>query len=143
MANGNGEWRTGRHVVFRLHVHLVFVTRYRRGAIADDLHELLNSVFASVCRDFEAELLEYGGEDDHVHLLVAYPPKVSISKLVNSLKGVSARRVRALNRRDVPKKLWGSAFWSPSYCAVSSGGASIATVRAYIEKQRGFAARQP
>lgn len=136
----DNSWRRGRHVIHRLHVHLVFVTRYRRGAIARDLHSTLQDVFASVCADFEAELLEYGGEDDHAHLLVAYPPKVSVSGLVNSLKGVSARRVRALRRPDVRRVLWGSAFWSPSYCAVSAGGASLATIRQYIERQRGAVA---
>ena len=89
--------------------------------------------------DFEAELLEYGGEDDHAHLLVAYPSKVSISGLVNSLKGATARRVRRLDRADVRQKLWGAAFWSPSYCAVAAGGASLETVRRYIEQQRSAA----
>ena len=51
----------------------------------------LRTIFASVCDDFEAELIEMDGEDDHVHLLVNYPPKVAISALVNSLKGVSSR----------------------------------------------------
>jgi putative transposase len=140
---GHGHvWRGGRHVVFSLHVHLVFVTKYRRGAIAPDLHERLRGWFESVCSDFEAELLEYGGEDDHVHLLVAYPPKVSVSRLVNSLKGVSARRIRALNRADVRDKLWGRAFWSPSYCAVSTGGAALDTVRRYIERQRAGSPRE-
>lgn len=135
MAKNNTEWRSGRHVVYRLHVHLVFVTKYRRGAIASDLHDVLRDVFASVCEDFGADLLEYGGEDDHSHLLVAYPPKVAISRLVNSLKGVSARRIRALKRRDVQRVLWGAAFWSPSYCAVSVGGASLETVRQYVEQR--------
>ena len=59
---------------------------------------------------------------------------------MNSLKGVSARRVRALGRPDVRRVLWGHAFWSPSYCAVSAGGASLATIRQYIDRQRGMAA---
>ena len=54
----------------------------------------LAGIFAKVCRDFEAELVECSGEDDHVHLLVRYPPKVALSRLVNSLKGVSSRRLR-------------------------------------------------
>lgn len=130
------EWRTGRHVAFRLHVHLVFVTKYRRGVLSGRVHEVLRASLDSVCRDFEAKLLEYDGEDDHVHLLVAYPPKVSVSSLVNSLKGVSSRRVRAQGFPEVLEKLWGSALWSPSYCAVSAGGASLETIRAYIEQQR-------
>ena len=89
-----------------------------------------------VCSEFEAELIEIDGEDDHLHLLIAYPPKTSISRLVNSLKGVSSRRVRALGYPEVRRALWGGAFWSPSYCAVSAGGAPLKTIKRYIQSQR-------
>jgi putative transposase len=119
-----------------MHVHLVFVTKYRRGvftkAILDDLQE----IFASVCADFEAELVEFDGEDDHVHLLVNYPPKVAISKLVNSLKVVSSLLIRKKNYPSIKKKLWDGALWSPSNFAGSCGGAPIAIIRQYIEQQQ-------
>jgi putative transposase len=119
-----------------MHVHLVFVTKYRRGvftkAVLDDLQE----IFASVCTDFEAELVEFDGEDDHVHLLVEYPPKVAVSKLVNSLKGVSSLLIRKKNYPSIEKKLWGNALWSPSYFAGSCGGAPIEIIRQYIEQQQ-------
>lgn len=123
-------------MVFTLHVHVVFVTKYRRGVISDRVREFLKPVPASVCTDFESELLEFDGEDDPVHLLVAYPPKVSISSLVNTLKCVSARMLRKQNLPDVRKKLWGEHFWSPSYCAVSCGGAPLEIVKKYIQEQR-------
>ena len=88
------DYRTGRHGVFQLHVHLVFVTKYRRNVLSDHALLLLERIFARVCTDFEAELVACDGEDDHVHLRVTYPPKVAISKLVNSLKGVPSRRLR-------------------------------------------------
>ena len=80
--------------------------------------------------------MDIDGEEDHLHLLVAYPPETSISKLVNSLKGVSSRRVRAVGYPEVRRALWGSAFWSPSYCAVSCGGAPLETIKHYIQSQR-------
>ncbi len=86
------EFRRGRSVVSILHVHLVFVTKYRRGVLTDELLELCEDVMRNVCLDFDAALVEFNGEHDHVHLLIEYPPKVAISKLVNSLKGVSARK---------------------------------------------------
>ena len=88
----NNDLRHGRHCVFKLHVHLVFVTKYRRDVFTKEILDDLRPIFAGVCTDFEAELVEFGGEDDHVHLLVNYPPKVSVSALVNSLKGVSNRK---------------------------------------------------
>jgi putative transposase len=128
--------RTGRHCVFNLHVHLVFVTKYRRNVFTKGILDELQPIFSDVCLDFEAQLVEFDGEDDHVHLLVKYPPKVAISSLVNSLKGVSSRMIRKKNYPSIRKKLWGGALWSPSYFAGSCGGAPIDIIRQYIEQQQ-------
>ncbi len=128
--------RTGRHVVYGLHVHLVFVAKFRRNVFTKEIILDLKEVFGDVCKDFEAELKEFDGEKDHVHLLIHYPPKVSISKLVNSLKGVSSRAIRKKNYPSIAKALWGDALWSPSYFAGSCGGAPIEVVRKYIEDQQ-------
>ncbi|APW45819.1 IS200/IS605 family transposase [Rhodoferax antarcticus] len=132
----NPDIRHGRHCVFLMHVHLVFVTKYRREVFTKEILDALHVIFAQTCLDFEAELVEFDGEDDHVHLLVNYPPKVSVSSLVNSLKGVSSRMVRQKNFPSIRKKLWGNALWSPSYFAGSCGGAPIAVIRQYIEQQQ-------
>lgn len=135
MTDAN-DIRHGRHCVFNLHIHLVFVTKYRRGVFTDAVLTDLRGIFAAVCQDFSAELVEFDGEDDHVHLLVNYPPTVSVSALVNSLKGVSSRLIRKKNYPSVSKKLWGGALWSPSYFAASCGGAPISIIRQYIEQQQ-------
>ena len=119
-----------------MHVHLVFVTKYRRGVFTKEILEDLQGIFASVCHDFEATLVEFDGEDDHVHLLVHYPPKVSVSSLVNSLKGVSSRLIRRKKYPRIQKKLWEGSLWSPSYFAGSCGGAPIGVIRQYIEQQK-------
>ena len=80
--------RTGRHVVFALHTHLVFVTKYRNVIFTKPMLEKLHELFISICNDFDVELNEFESEADHVHLLIHYPPKVQLSKLVNNLKGV-------------------------------------------------------
>ena len=104
--------------------------------ITDRVRAALEASIRQVCTDFEADLIEIDGEDDHLHLLIAYPPKTSISRLVNSLKGVSSRRIRALNYPEVRPALRGDAFWSPSYCAVSTGGAPLETIKRYIQSER-------
>lgn len=128
--------RRGRSVVYSLNVHLVFVTKYRRGVITDRVREHLQATCADVCRKMGAELREFDGEDDHVHLLVAYPPKLAVSRLVNSLKLVSARLLRKRDFPEVRQKLWGDHFWTPSYFAGSCGGANLQTVKQYIRQQR-------
>jgi len=118
-----------------MHVHLVFVAKYRRNVFTKNILEHLNNIFYNICKDFGAELVEFEGERDHVHLLVNYPPKVSVSKLVNSLKGVSSRLVRKNKYPTVHQVLWGSSLWSPSYFAGACGGAPLEIIRQYIEQQ--------
>ena len=96
----------------------------------------LRGIFAAVCNDFEAELVEFDGQQDHLHLLVNYHPKVAVSRLVNSLKGVSSRMIRRKRYPGIGKKIWAGALWSPSYFAGSCAGAPIAVIRQYIEQQQ-------
>ena len=127
--------RHGRHCVFKMHVHLVFVAKYRRNVFDGDAIERLRRLFAGVCMNLEASLIEMDGEDNHVHLLVEYPPKLSVSVLVNSLKGVSSRMLRK-ERPDLKIRYWKNMLWSPSYFASSCGGAPISIIRQYIEQQK-------
>jgi putative transposase len=95
----------------------------------------MEGIFRGVCESFEAELAEFDGEGDHVHLLVNYPPKVSISKLVNSLKTASSRVIRKQGFSNISNNLWGDSLWSPSYFAGSCGGAPLEVVKQYIQEQ--------
>ena len=119
-----------------MHVHLVFVTKYRKDIFTKRILDDFREIFSKICSDFEAELIEFDGEKDHVHLLVNYPPKHSVSKIVNSLKGASSRVIRKKDYPEVKNLLWGGALWSPSYFAGSCGGAPIELVRQYIESQQ-------
>ncbi|HTR91482.1 MAG TPA: IS200/IS605 family transposase [Trebonia sp.] len=132
----NDDYRRGRHVVSLLHVHLVFVTKYRRGVFDDGMLKYCEQVMRKVCADFEADLREFNGEVDHVHLLVIYPPKVSVSALVNSLKGVSARMLRSEYTGKVNRARMNGHFWSPSYFAASCGGAPLSIIKQYIDQQQ-------
>lgn len=132
----DSDIRHGRHCVFVLHAHLVFVTKYRKNVFEKEHLDSMRLILESVCKGFGVELVEFNGEHDHVHLLINYPPKISLSTLVASLKGVSSRMLRQqfggfhpwLKRRGV--------LWSPSYFASSCGGAPIAIIRQYIEDQQ-------
>ena len=118
-----------------MHVHLVFVTKFRRKVFTKAILQDLKQIFISICTDFEAELVEFEGEYDHVHILITYHPKVAVSKLVNSLKGVSSRLIRKKNYPSIQKALWGKSLWSPSYFAGSCGGAPLEILKEYIQSQ--------
>lgn len=132
--NKINQIRSGRHCTFNMHVHLVFVTKYRKKVFTANAINILNIIFSEVCTNFEAQLVEMDGEKDHVHLLIEYPPKISVSKLVNSLKGVSSRLLRK-HLPDLTKYYWKGVLWSPSYFAASCGGAPINIVKQYIRQQ--------
>jgi putative transposase len=131
----SNDIRHGRHCVFALHVHLVFVTKYRRKVFDGDAIKRLKLIFEKVCADFEAQLVEINGQTEHVHLLINYPPKHSVASIVNSLKGVSSRLLR-MERPDLEKRYWNKALWSPSYFAASCGGAPLGIIQQYVEQQK-------
>lgn len=129
------DFRRGRTCVFMMHVHLVFVTKYRRKVFTKEILADLESIFANVCQRFESVLVQCDGGHDHVHLLINYPPTCPVSRLVNSLKGVSSRLIRKKCYLSIQQALWGKNLWSPSYFAGSCGGASLDVIRRYIESQ--------
>ena len=130
----SSDFRHGRHCITNIHIHLVFVTKYRKCVFTPEILLTMNSVFTKICEDFEAELVQCDGERDYVHLLINYPPKVSVSKMVNSLKGASARRLRRIHP-ELKVCYSKGVLWSPSYFAASCGGAPISIIRQYIEDQ--------
>jgi putative transposase len=119
-----------------MHAHLVFMAKSRRNVFDTAMLRRCEDIMIEVCDSFEAELREFTGDHDHVHLLVHYPPKVAISKLVNSLKGVSSHFLRKEFPERVEPALVHGRFWSPSYLAASCGGAPLSIIEQYIEQQR-------
>ena len=96
----------------------------------------MHIIFKETCTQMDGELIEFGGEDDHVHLLMSYPPKTALSNIVGKLKGKSSYILRKKYWEQIRTKLWGKHLWSPSYCAVSCGGAPLEIVKQYVENQR-------
>ena len=141
------QYRRGRHSVTGIYAHLVFVTKYRRKVFQTEHIERMEEVCTGVAKKMNFRLLRLNGESDHVHLLIEYPPKLSISQIVNSLKGVSSRMLRKefglAPHKEPPTDsdfksesqagVHSAHLWSPSYFCVSCGGAPIAKIKEYIE----------
>ena len=130
-----GDVRTGRHCVFVLHVHLVFVTKYRHTVFGAAHLERMKEIMRDVCADFGASWPSSTGNPSMSTCSVNFPPTVAISRLVNSLKGVASRRLRQ-EFPDLRRHYWRARrLWSGSYFAGSVGGAPISILRQYIEQQ--------
>ncbi len=129
------DMQRGRSTVYALHVYLVFVTKYRRRVFTGAMLTYCQQLMTAICTEHGAELREFNGELDHVHLLVDYPPSLSISTLANRLKDISSRRLRQQYPTHIRKYLWGNHYWSPSYFAASCDGAPLSIIKQYIEQQ--------
>ena len=124
--------RRERNSVSSLKTHLVFVTKCRRHVLTSEGLAILEKSFNDVAKKMNFQVVEFNGDSDHIHLLIEFPPKLSVSQMVNALKGVSSRRYGQAN---LPKPYGKDSLWSPSYFASSVGGAPIETLKLYIQNQ--------
>ncbi|MUG93086.1 IS200/IS605 family transposase [Scytonema sp. UIC 10036] len=130
--------RSGSHVVFSIHLHIVFVTKYRRKVFTQQMIDDMKEIFERVLESNNSKLADCNGEPDHVHLLIDLHPDNNISDLVASLKSASSRILREKYKSTIDKYYWGKAkLWHDSKCIVSCGGAPLETVKQYIQNQSG------
>lgn len=129
------DWRTGKHVISKIFAHLVFTPKYRKKVFTKEMLDRLEDIIKDLCKELDCNLIEFNGENDHIHLLIEYPTKLSIAHIVRMFKGVSSRLLRNEFWEDIKDKLWGDHFWSPSYCVVSCGGAPLEIIKQYIQQQ--------
>lgn len=130
------EYHRGRHVVYNLYIHLVFVTKYRKGCLTKEMIDYLSDIFDNIADDLGIRITEYNGERDHIHLLINYKPNITISKIANFIKGISSRYMRKKFNKELKPYLWGNHLWSSSYFVVSCGGAPLETIKKYIQNQK-------
>ncbi len=123
------------HCVYNLHIHIVFVTKYRKNVITESILARLKEIFAKLCETQKCGLVEFNGAADHVHLLVDLAPDIAISKLVNILKTISSREIRKEFKEHIAKFYWKPVFWNSAYCAISAGGAPLEILKQYIQSQ--------
>ena len=123
------------HAVFNIKLHIVFVTKYRRKTLSDDLLLYLKGAFGDCLDAWGCKLVQFGGGSDHVHLLIDIHPALNISVLINNLKTASARRARARFAEHIAQFYSKPLFWHRAYFVGSVGGATLETVRAYVDAQ--------
>lgn len=129
------EFKKNRHSVYNLKFHLVVVTKYRHKCITPEILEDLKSISNDFLNKKGGSILEMNGEEDHIHILFEIPPQVELASMACSLKTVTSRLIRKKYSDYLKKFYWEPVFWSRSYCILSTGGATIETIRKYIENQ--------
>ena len=128
------ELRGNNHSVFSIHFHLILVVKYRKKVIDERISERLKEIFEYIQDNYNIVLEEWNHDIDHVHVQFRSEPNSNISKFINAYKSASSRLIKK-EYPSIKSKLYKEAFWSQSFCLISTGGADIETIKEYIESQ--------
>jgi putative transposase len=115
--------------------HLVLTTKYRRGVLSGAILTRLGEIISDLCEKWDCKLIEFNGEDNHVHLLFQYVPQMELPKFIGNLKSVTSRRIRTEFADAIEKVYWKNVLWNESYFIASCGGVTVSILRKYIEGQ--------
>jgi putative transposase len=128
--------KISNHAAFSLNYHVIFTIKYRHKCLTAEMLERLRAIFADVSESWRCRLVEFGGESDHVHLLVEAHPSMNLARFIGNLKTVSSRYMRKEFANHLRRFFWKTRFWNSAYAVVSAGGhASIEQLLAYIQDQ--------
>ena len=125
-------YRKSSHSVFRIEVHLVWITKYRYKVLVGPVGTRTRDLLRRICTEENAEIMSGVVSQDHVHMLVSIDPSTSVAKLVQYLKGKSSRKLQQ-EFPHLKKRYWGQHLWARGYFAVSTGNVSTEMIKAYIE----------
>jgi len=128
------NYRKSAHCTYDIKYHLVWITKYRKPAITGKIAERTRELIRGTCKQNEVEILAGHVSKDHVHLLVSVPPHLSVSKLVQYLKGYSSRKLQ-MEYKELNRQFWGKHLWARGYFAASSGNVTDEVIAEYIKNQ--------
>ena len=128
------EYRHGAHSIFEIHVHVVWVTKYRRKVLVGDVGSRVREIIREICRNEEVEIISGHVSKDHIHLFLSIPPQVAISRLVQRLKGKSSYKLLQ-GFESLRKQYWGRHLWARGYFCCSSGNVTDEAIKAYLGQQ--------
>ena len=130
------HYRTTAHSKYDLKVHLIFIPKYRKRVLYGQIGTGVRDLIRQICTEIDVEIISGKVAPDHVHLFVSYPPHLSVSTLMQKVKGKSSYKLMSLFT-ELRKIFWGRHFWARGYCAVSSGNITDEMIQTYIETQEG------
>ena len=127
-------YRKGSHTIYDIKYHIVWITKYRKPVMQGLVAERCRELIRQICKSNEVEIIKGHISKDHVHLLVSVPPTISVSKLVQMLKGMSSRKL-LMEDKNLQKQYWGQHLWARGYFVASSGNITDEMIKEYIENQ--------
>jgi len=128
------KYRKSSHTVYDLKYHIVWITKYRKPVLFGEVSKRVRDLIREICKSTDVEIVKGHISRDHVHLFVSVPPHISVSKLVQSLKGKTSRKLMSEYKR-LSREFWGCHIWARGYFVVSSGKVTEDVIKKYIEAQ--------
>ena len=128
------DYRRGAHTIYDIKYHLVWVTKYRYKVLRGDLARRVRDLIRGLCMAKEITIIKGHVSRDHVHLFVSAPPRMSVSQIVQYIKGKSSR-VLQQEFSSLRKRYWGQHLWARGYFCASSGTVTDEMIKAYIDQQ--------
>jgi putative transposase len=128
------EYRHGAHTVFEIHLHVVWTTKYRRPALTGEVATRVRDLIREICGQHEVTIMKGHVAKDHVHLFVSIPPQVTISRLIQWLKGKSSYKMLG-EFPHLQTQFWGRHLWARGYFCCSSGNVTDEVIAEYIANQ--------
>ena len=128
------NYRKTAHSTYDIKYHIVWITKYRKPAITGKIAERTRELVRGVCKTNEVEILAGHVSKDHIHLFVSAPPHLSVSKLVQYIKGHTSRKL-LMEYKELNKQFWGKHLWGRGYFAASSGNVTDEVIAEYIKTQ--------
>ena len=127
-------YRKTSHSVYDLKYHLVWITKYRKPVLRGEKGQRIRDLIRQTCVQLDVQIMSGAVQPDHVHLLVSVPPNVSVSELMQRIKGRSSRKIME-EYNEMRRQFWGRHFWARGYFAASSGNVTDEMIKQYIEQQ--------
>lgn len=130
------EYRTTSHSKYDLKAHIIWVTKYRYKVLKDGIATRIRDLLRQTCDSLNIHIIRGHVGADHVHMYISYPPQLSVTEIVKSLKGRSSRRIQE-EFKELGKRYWGRHFWAIGYAAFSAGDITDEMIREYIKNHEG------
>ncbi len=130
--------KSGSHCKYSLQYHFVWIPKYRRKVLVEPLAKRLKEILREICRDYQFRIIAMEVMPDHVHMLLEAPPKISPTRIIQTLKSISARRMRTEFATEIKKYIWKEGtLWATGYYVGSvSDKATTEIVQEYIKNQK-------
>ncbi len=128
------HYRKSSHTTYDIKYHLVWITKYRKPVLTGEIAKRVRELIREICKGKEIEIIKGHVSKDHVHIFVSVPPHISVSTVMQSLKGKTSRKMMS-EFKSLSRTFWGRHIWARGYFVASSGNVTDEVIMKYIEIQ--------